>query len=302
MKKVAITTTSFAKSDTRPMEMLKEEGLEIVVNDLGRKLSKDETVSLCNGCVAILAGTENYGRDVLMKLAGLKVISRCGVGLESIDLKAANEMGIEVINTPFGPTTAVAELTVALILDLLRKVSFMDRTVRSGGWEKIMGSLLSGKNVGIIGFGRIGEKVAALLEPFGCKIMYTDITRGAVKNFRNVPLTELLKKSDIVSIHVSSKETLISEKELMAMKKSALIVNMSRGEVVDESALYRALKDGHIGGAALDVFNEEPYGGPLKYLDNVVLTPHVGSYALEARIGMEIESVENLLKSLKGVK
>jgi D-3-phosphoglycerate dehydrogenase len=211
-------------------------------------------------------------------------------------------MGIEVINTPFGPTTAVAELTVALILDLLRKVSFMDRTVRSGGWEKIMGSLLSGKNVGIIGFGRIGEKVAALLEPFGCKIMYTDITRGAVKNFRNVPLTELLKKSDIVSIHVSSKETLISEKELMAMKKSALIVNMSRGEVVDESALYRALKDGHIGGAALDVFNEEPYGGPLKYLDNVVLTPHVGSYALEARIGMEIESVENLLKSLKGVK
>lgn len=302
MKKVAITTTSFAKGDTRPMEMLKEEGLEIVVNGLGRKLSKDETISLCSGCVAILAGTENYSRDVLVKLAGLKVISRCGVGMESIDLKTANEMGIEVVNTPAGPTTAVAELAVALILDLLRKVSFMDRAIRSGGWEKVMGNLLSGKNVGIIGFGRIGEKVAALLEPFGCKIMYTDIARDAVKNFKNVPLTELLKKSDIVSIHVSSKETLIGEKELMAMKKSALIVNMSRGEVVDERALYRALKDGHLGGAALDVFNEEPYGGSLRELDNVVLTPHVGSYALEARIGMEIEAVENLLKCLKGVK
>lgn len=302
MRKVAITTTSFAKSDTRPVEMLKRAGLDIAVNDLGRKLSKDETVSLCRGCVAILAGTENYDKDVLVKLAGLKIISRCGVGMENIDLKAAGELGIEVVNTPSGPTAAVAELTVALVLDLLRKISFMDRQIRSGGWEKVMGNLLSGKDVGIIGFGRIGQKVASLLEPFGCKIMYTDIVQGAAKNHNNVPLTELLKNSDIVTLHVSSNRMLIGEKELKSMKKGALIINMSRGEVVDENALYMALKDGHIGGAALDVFSKEPYAGPLKELDNVVLTPHIGSYASESRVGMEIEAVENLLKCLKGVK
>ncbi len=301
-KKIAVTTSSFAGEDRAPMEMLKAGGFGIKLNSLGRKLTVTETLFLCEGCVGILAGTENYSRDLLIKLKTLKAISRCGVGMENIDLDAAKELGIKVLNTPSGPTAAVAELTVALMLDLLRKISAMDREMRSGIWNKRMGNLLSGKRVGIIGFGRIGRKVSGLLSPFGCEILYTDpVVKDIFKGIERVPLGELLKSSDIVSIHVSSNDRILGEKELKRMKKGALLVNVSRGETIDEDALYRALKKKHLGGAAIDVFNAEPYRGPLLKLANVILTPHIGSYALECRIGMETEAVKNLLKSLKGV-
>ncbi len=223
--------------------------------------------------------------------------------MESIDLEAAKELGIKVMNTPSGPTLAVAELTVALILNLLRKISVMDRAMRTGMWDKKMGNLLSGKRVGIIGFGRIGKKVAELLRPFDCDIVYTDVTaKDAVAGVNCVPLNELLKNSDIISIHVSSTDKIIGDKELKQMKKGAFLVNVSRGEVIDEDALFRAAESGHLGGAAIDVFNIEPYKGPLKDLGNVILTPHIGSYASEARIEMEIEAVKNLLKSLEGAE
>lgn len=301
-KKIAITTSSFAKDDPAPMEMLKKHGVRITVNNYGRKLSKEETVELCKGCVGILAGTESYDRNVLARLEGLRTISRCGAGMESIDLDAAKELGIKVLNTPSGPTVAVAELTVALILNLLRKISAMDRAIRTGVWDKKMGNLLSGKRVGIIGFGRIGKKVADLLRPFNCEIAYTDlITKDAVSGVKCVLLKELLKNSDIISIHVSSTNKIIGDKELKQMKKGAFLVNVSRGEVIDEDALCRALEGGHLGGAGIDVFSVEPYKGSLKDLGNVILTPHIGSYASEARIEMEIKAVKNLLKSLEGV-
>lgn len=303
MNKIAITTTSFAKTDPRPMEALKKEGLKISVNALGRKLSKDETVDLCRGCVGILAGTESYSKDVLVKLPGLKAISRCGVGTDNIDMQAARELGVAVAITPNGPTMAVAELAVGLMLDLLRKISRMDRNIRAGGWEKMMGNLLSGKTVGVIGFGRIGQKVAQLVKLFGCQVVYSDMAkRDSVNGCERASLEGLLRKSDIVSIHVSSKDTIIGEKEIALMKKGALVLNLSRGETVDEHALIRALEYGRLGGAACDVFNEEPYHGTLAAFDNVVLTPHIGSYAIEARVGMETEAAENLITLLKGAE
>jgi len=301
MKKIAVTTSSFAKNDPMPIVMLRKNGFQVVLNEFGRKLSKEETLALCKGCAGIVAGTESYDKELLTKLAGLKVISRCGVGMENVDLSAARELGIQVFNTPSGPTLAVAELTVALMLDLLRKVSEMDRGIRAGKWNKKMGSLLSGKRIGIIGFGRIGRKVAELLKGFGCEISYTDIAaKDAILGFKNVPMEKLLESSDIISIHISSGDEIINAQRLKLMKKGAFIINMSRGDVIDEDALFQALKNGYLGGAGLDVFRTEPYIGPLKKLENVILTPHIGSYAMESRIGMEIEAVENLLKGLKG--
>lgn len=317
MLKIAITTTSFGKYDKKPLEVLKNRGYEVIFNPYNRTLKGDEIIEICRNAVGIIAGTEQLDADILENLTTpiypqssvidslsyLKVISRCGTGLDNVNLAAANRLGIKVFNTPDAPTLAVAELTVGLMLNLLRKINQADSAIRNGKWEKPMGNLLTGKKVGIIGFGRIGRKVAKLLVSFGCEIRYYDIrTEDEGLRTERVELDELLKTSDIVSLHVSSKEQIISKYEISLMKKGAWLINVSRGGVVDENALYRALKEGHLAGAALDVFEQEPYIGPLPELNNVILTPHIGSYALEARIEMERQAVENLLKGLERVQ
>lgn len=301
--KIAITTTSFAEFDNQPLQLLKDSGFEPVLNPYGRKLTGDEVVELAADAVGLIAGTEPLNRTVLEKLPLLKVISRCGVGMDNVDFEAAVQLNIKVFNTPFGPTLAVAELTIGLILDLLRKVTMMDREMRAGVWKKRMGNLLNGKSVGIIGFGRIGQKTGKLLKAFGCEISYYDSVR--IEGFKDsrikrLEMDELLRESDIVTIHVSGKyeKPLLSAKEIEMMKRGAWLVNVARGGVVDEKALFNALKDGRLAGAALDVFEKEPYGGPLKELDNVMLTPHIGSYAKEARVEMEMQVVKNLVEGL----
>ena len=163
-----------------------------------------------------------------------------------------------------------------------------------------MGSILSDKKVGIIGFGRIGRKVAELLSSFGCEIAYVDpYVEDGIMGLSRLPMSKLLRWADIISVHVSGEDRLIGKDEIRMMKKEGLLINVSRGGVIDEDALYQALKEGYLSGAALDVFEQEPYKGPLKELDNTILTPHIGSYAKEARIKMEIQAVENLLKGLE---
>lgn len=311
MKKIVITTTSFGEYNKMPLILLKERGVEIKFNPYSRKLEKNEVVELCKNSIGIIAGTEALDADTLEYLAksavlqpSLKVISRCGTGLDNIDLDAAKRLGIKVFNTPDAPTGAVAELTVGLILNLLRKVNQMDTGIRNGKWEKLMGNLLYGKMVGIVGFGRIGRKVTELLGSFGCEIRYYDIRtedeelRTEWKGLRT-EFEELLKTCDILSLHVSSGKQIIGENEIRMMKKGAWLVNVSRGAVVNEEALYQALKANYLSGVALDVFEQEPYTGPLKELDNVILTPHIGSYAKESRVRMEIQAVENLLRGLR---
>lgn len=306
MAKIVITTTSFGIYDEQPLHYLKEQGFEVVLNPYKRKLTNEEVVELCEDAVGIIAGTETIAGEVMQKLKKVKVISRCGAGLDNVDLKAAQKLGISVYSTPDAPTQAVAELTVGLIMALLRKISLMDRETRGGLWEKRMGSLLLGKHVGIIGFGRIGRKTAELLRAMGANVSYTDpvVKEKQTGSFKKVEFKELLKNSDIVSLHLSySKENykLIGKNEFFSMKQGAFLINCSRGGIVDEEALYFALKGGKLAGAALDVFEQEPYNGPLKELDNVILMPHIGSYAKEARIEMEKQAVRNLLEGL-GVK
>jgi len=301
MAKIFISTTSFAKFDSTTLEYCRK-GNEVKLNPFARKLTSEELIGLAKDSEGIIAGTELYDRNVLEGLPKLKVISRCGVGLDNIDIEAASELGIKIYNTADAPTLAVAELTIGLILDLLRKISLMDRQLRKGTWQKYMGNLLEGKNIGIIGFGRIGKKVAEILFSFKTNIAYYDIcTKDANAAYVFKTMQDLLSWADIVTLHCSASAEageIIGKGELSHMKRGAYLINVARGSLIDEEALYMCLKDGHLAGAALDVFKKEPYTGKLSKLDNVILTPHIGSYALECRVEMEMQAVKNLLEGL----
>ncbi|KJU82091.1 NAD-binding D-isomer specific 2-hydroxyacid dehydrogenase [Candidatus Magnetobacterium bavaricum] len=304
MSKVFIATTSFAKYDEKPVKLLEAKGLDISYNPHGRKLTADEIAGFISDADYLIAGTEPLTSNVLESAGRLKIISRCGVGIDNVDIDTATRLGIKVFNTPFGPTMAVAELTVGLIIDLLRKITLMNGELKSGIWKKQMGNLLNGKNVGIIGFGKIGREVAALLQGFDCYLRYYDIVNeSSVESTliaERVELNKLLSVSEIITIHISGSwnKPLIGRAECDIIKKGAWLINVSRGGVVDEGAIYDALNNGHLSGAALDVFEKEPYNGPLMNLSNVIMTPHVGSYAIEARIEMELQAVRNLIDGI----
>ena len=298
--RIAITTSSFATFSRAPIEMLEKVGYEAVLNPLGRKLSAEEAVTQLRGCVGVVAGTEPLTDKVLSACPDLRAVSRCGTGLDNVDLKTAARLGIPVRNTPDGPTQAVAELTLALALDLLREVSRMDRDLRVGVWKKRMGFAMQGKRLGIVGMGRIGQAVARTFAAMGTSVAYCDPVE-ATCCFPRLDLIKLLSQSDIVCLHCSRPAggcMLLGQDELLAMPKGSWLINCSRGGLVDEKVLHDMLLSGHLAGAALDVFDQEPYQGPLLALDNVVLTPHIGSYAREGRIQMEIDAVQNLLDAL----
>ena len=304
MKRIAIATSSFDKNAQGVAAFFRRKEFTFVFNTTGTTMVPEAVVDQFRGCVGIIAGTEKYTKDILDRLPGLKVISRCGAGLDSVDVAACHKKGIKVFNTPDAPTQAVAELVIGLILNLLRHVTFMDHDIRAGRWNKRMGQLMSGKNLGVIGMGRIGRAVAKLTASFGANVLYFDpaVKSPKLPRYTFCPLNDLLAKSDIVTIHVpgaATTQNMIGQKEFALMKKGAYLINCSRGGVVNEKALYENLKNGWLAGAAVDVFDAEPYQGPLTELENVILTPHIGSYAVEARQKMEEESVLNLLKGLQ---
>lgn len=299
--KVAVTTSSFARYSDEPLEHLRRSGFEYVLNETGRKLTEDEAVTLLQGCVGVAAGTEALTRRVMEACPNLRAISRCGTGMDSVDLCAAQERGIVVRNTPDGPTQAVAELTLALALDLLRGVTRMDREMRAGVWKKRMGFLLEGKKVGIVGFGRIGRAAARLFTAFGARIAFSDPAADDDAH-QKMEIDELCAWAQLVTLHCSKPKdgkAVISAERLALMPQGALLINAARGGLVDEQALAAHLASGRLAGAAVDTFDQEPYSGPLLQFENVILTPHIGSYGREARIRMEIDTIKNLLDALQ---
>lgn len=306
MVNVLITTSSFAEEDKTPLELINKKGVNPVLNPFGRTLTEDEINKLIKEYdpVGIIAGTEPITRSVISRVRSLKIISRCGVGVSNIDIQAAKEMKIDVVNTPDALTESVAELTVGLILNVLRKVSEADRKIREGKWKKLMGTLLNGKTVGIIGCGRIGTKLAGYLQPFGCTVIGYDPLIKNHNKIKMVSLEELIKASDIISLHVpltDETKKMVNSGFISSMKAGSYLINVARGGMVDEKALFDGIKSGKLAGAALDTFDKEPYHGPLTGLENVVLTAHMGSYAKEARIKMELQAAQNLLKGLEGL-
>ncbi|ADP77643.1 D-3-phosphoglycerate dehydrogenase [Methanothermus fervidus DSM 2088] len=242
--------------------------------------------------LVVRSGTK-VTREVIEAGKNLEIIARAGVGVDNIDVGAATEKGIMVVNAPESTSITVAEHTMGLMLTLARKIVLADKSVRRGEWNrsKFMGIELKDKVLGIIGLGRIGSQVSLRARAFGMKILaydpYIDEESAESVGATLVELDELLKKSDIVTIHVPlTKETkhLISRRELKMMKNSAYIINCARGGIIDEEALIEALENNEIAGAALDVFEEEPPSdSPLLEFDNVVLTPHIGASTVEAQ-------------------
>lgn len=302
-RKVLITTSSFDLENFYQLDDLTTAGIEVVLNPFKRRLSKQEVSDLLGGdVIGMIAGLEPLTAGVLKNAPQLKVIARCGTGLDSVDVNAARDQGILVFNTPDAPTTAVAELTVAHILGLLRHVTESDRNIRAGQWNGIMGSLLKNKTVGIIGFGRIGQAVAKLVSAFEATVITFDTQTISHPNVKQLPLDELCTRSDIISLHVPySPDThhLINGDAFSRMKPTALLINVSRGGLIDEEALLTALQSDHIAGAALDCFEDEPYSGPLLRFSNVHVTAHMGSYARETRDQMEIDASTALVRGLK---
>lgn len=300
--RVLISTSSFGVADRAPLTRLEQEGFEYRLNPHGRVLTEEEAIELLDGVDGVIAGTEPLSANVLECSSQLKVISRVGSGLESVDLEAAKRHGVRVFTTPDALTDAVAELTVGGMLSVARHIHELDAALREGRWEKQMGRLLRGQTVGIVGLGRIGKAVAALLEPFGVRRVACDLEPdeewAARHGVEIMELADLLRAADVVTLHVAGSDRVIGAAELAELRPGAVLVNAARGGLVDEEALFEALSSGRLAGCYLDTFEQEPYSGPLRDLPNVLLTPHVGSYAREARAQMELEAVENLLLGL----
>jgi len=302
---VLITTSSFNLNNFAQLADLNKAGIEIKLNPFATRLTEDQAIDLIGtNTVGLIAGLEPLTAKVLQSAKSLKVIARVGTGLDSVDLDMANKLGIKVLNTPDAPTKAVAELTIAHILGLLRNISQADRQIRSGAWKGIMGSLLETKTVGVVGFGRIGKRVADLLSAFGANVIICD-SHITSKEFKNYELGELCRKSDVVTLHLPYDEAthhLMNNEKLSLMKQGSYFVNISRGGLVDEAALFTALKSGHLAGAALDCFEQEPYNGELLKLENVQMTAHMGTYARETRDQMEQEASRLLVAVLREEK
>lgn len=309
MNKILVSPSSFGECGKKPLDLLKESGFDVVQNPFGRKLTESETISLAGDVIGAVAGVELYNQNVLDQLPNLKCISRVGVGIDNIDLERAKEKGIEICITPNGPTQAVAELSIAMALNLIRSISLSDRRIRNHVWKKETGNLIAGKKVGIIGLGRIGKATAILYKALGCSVCaydeYIDKKWIQENNVNSVSFEELLQLSDIITIHIpglANGKALINKEQLSLLKADAILINLSRGGVIDENALYTHLSTNLSCSAALDVFEKEPYNGQLIELDNVLLTPHIGSYAKEAKLQMEVDAVENLLNFFKQSK
>lgn len=297
--KILIGPSTFAKLDPSPITVLEKAGFEVMNNPFGRKLVTRELLELLPGVKGIIAGLENLDKNVLTA-SELEVISRCGSGMSNVDLEAAKELGIDVFSTPNGPTSAVAELTLGALLSLLRMLPVMDRDLHAGKWNKVIGMQLEGKSVAIIGFGRIGRRFAELLQPFNVRILVVDPDmRGKSLEFPLVSLEKALPQADIFSLHASGEKLIFGPNEFKILKPGSFLLNAARGGQIDEVSLVEALKEGKVRGAWIDSFHQEPYFGPLAEFSQVILTPHVGSYSVECRRAMEMESVQNLIKGLK---
>ncbi|MBI3317690.1 MAG: phosphoglycerate dehydrogenase [Candidatus Omnitrophica bacterium] len=301
-KMVYVTLQQFCQQGEEPLRTLREAGLEVLVNSRGHRLGREELVELLPEADAVIAGVEPYDAELLERLPRLRCISRCGVGTESIDLMAARRRGITVLTTPDEVTEPVAQMTVAMILALARNLPLHLNDSRRGEWKKRTGVLLCEWKIGLIGFGRIGRAVERCLRPFGPKILVTDPVLSPNRPPSGVEALaqeSLLAQADLVSLHASPGEKegpLIGREEIALMKRGAYLVNTARGFLVDEAALLEALERGALAGAALDVFEEEPYRGPLSQLPQVLCTPHVSTLTRSSRAAMEMRSALNVVE------
>ncbi len=294
------------------IEIMKKARLRVEVNPEDRVLTSEELVRFCRGKAGLLCLlTDTIDREFLEQVPSLKAISTMSVGYNHIDLAAAAKRGIPVGHTPGVLTNATAELTWSLTLAVARRIPEATRFLRGGefnGWGPmlLLGVEMAGKTLGIIGAGRIGTAVGLKAPAFGMKVLYCDPQRNRelekAARAEQVSFDRLLEEADFITIHLPLNEEtrcLIGRSELRKMKKSAFLINTSRGPVMDEEALTEALRENEIAGAGLDVYEKEPHVHPgLLTLQNVVLLPHIGSATNETRNRMAAMAAKNLVAML----
>jgi D-3-phosphoglycerate dehydrogenase len=299
--KIIIGASSFAAEDKTPLKLLEKAGVEVLSNPVKRRWNEEETIQFLKGADGLLAGLEPLNRKVLETTRpNLKAIARIGIGITNVDVPACREFGIKFSFTPDAPTEAVAEMTLAALLCLAREIEPMNRAMHAAQWPKTISRSLKELTVLIVGYGRIGRAVAAQLAALGCSILVSDpfLAADAVCLFPKVSLVEGLSKADVVSLHAGGKQPLLGEAEFATSRSGLIVLNSARGELVDETALIRALESGKVGKAWFDAFWQEPYTGPLLKFEQVLLTPHACTYTRRCRLTMETEAVKNLLRDL----
>jgi D-3-phosphoglycerate dehydrogenase len=308
MPKALITTVPFGDKNRLPLEQLDSAGIQYLINPLGRRLKEDELADLIGDHDVLIAGTEPITDKVMARASRLRLISRVGIGLDSVDLLAAERRGIKVSYTPDAPAPAVAELTIALMLSLLRGVHIANAQLHGGKWQRIFGRRIAEVTVGIIGVGRIGARVLRRIPAFGTPRVLVNDINPQLKFDPELKLEwvgkgDIYRQADLISLHVPltpNTKGMIRREQLMMMKPDALIINCARGGIIHEEDLAEVLRGGHLGGAAIDVFEHEPYSGSLCGIERCLLTAHMGSMSVDCRTRMEIEATEEAVRFLKG--
>lgn len=308
MSKVLITTSPFGEYDKFPIEMLEKCEVDYVLNPFKRRVTEEELGELIQDIDILIAGTEKISEAVLSRAKNLRLISRVGIGLDGIDLTIARRKGIKVTYTPDAPAPAVAELTLGMMLALLRRTQEANVGMHAGEWDRLFGRRICDVTIGIIGFGRIGQLVAKYLISLGARnILLNDVKPEAslplADNMNYVSKEEIMATCDIVSVHVPLTNVthhMIGTRQLAEMKDDAILINTARGGIVDETALLETLSSGKLSGVGLDVFESEPYSGPFRSINRCLLTCHMGSMSVDCRTKMEIEATSEAVRFLRG--
>lgn len=307
--RVLVTANAFLKSGEEARRPLLEAGFEIVIPPRVGPLKEKELLPLLTEIDAVVASSDAYTSNVFENAKRLKVISRWGVGVDSIDLAAATRYGVIVTNTPGLTTTAVADYTFGLILALARRIPEGDTLVKSGDWREIRGVDVWRKCLGIIGLGSIGKGIAKRGRGFEMQILAYDIVQdedfARSYDVKYVPLEVLLTQSDFVSLHANLTDEnrgMIGASELGMMKRTAFLINTARGALVDEAALIQALKEEKIAGAALDAYVVEPLPAdhPLRSLQSCITMPHSASQSVETAQVINVAVIENIMQVAQG--
>lgn len=306
---ILVTPTSYGKYDKNLKLKLEEMVKEVVYNTSGKSLKEADLLPIIEDFDGMIAGLDEINENVISKAKNLEVISRYGSGYDRVDIEAAKKAGIYVTNTPGANAISVAELTIGLAIAAARSILYANIETKKGGWPRLKGIALQGKVFGLIGLGSVAKEVVPRLKGFNCKLVTYHPHRNPEfeenHNIEYCSLDNLLGKSDFVSLHVpvtSVTFKMVNKDFLKKMKKGSILINTSRGELIDEDALYESLKSGHLRAAALDAFSKEPpdHDNPLLSLPQIIVTPHMGAGTDMAANEMGRMAMEDCIAVLKG--
>lgn len=300
MIKILITTSTFNKKNLNLSKDKKK--YKFLINESGQKVKETFLIKNIKDVDAVIAGTEIYNDRILASAKKLKLITRIGVGIDNIDQKYCKKNKIKVLSSKTELSTGVAEHSLALIFSALKKINYFDNALKENIWKKKNTNLLHGKKIGIIGFGKIGKKIYNLTKPFNLEYFYNDMIKIKSSDIRYKTIKEIFSICDIITLHLpfnKNTKNIIEKKILSNVSHKIILVNTSRGEIINEKDLFRFLIKNKESVACLDVFEKEPYKGNLNKLSNIILTPHVSGYSFEIRNLMEKEAVKNIIDEFK---